>query len=81
MHNLLPYRDNRKIMKFEYHSPSINNECKIVFDTYELKTNAVVRVMWTIFFYFETKVPLELKVMISRLVGDIVKMLKYPPGY
>lgn len=81
MYNFLPYGDNRKIVKFKYRSPSINNECNIEFNDYEFKKNADVRAMWNTFFYFKTKKFIEFEAMISRLFEDIVKILKHPLGY
>lgn len=68
-------------MKLDYHLQSINNKGKIEFNNYELKTKANVRAMSNSFFRFETKVMIELEATISRSTEDIVKMLKYPPGY
>lgn len=73
IHYFLSYGDNRRIVKLEYRSPSINNEEKIEFNNFEPKIN--VRAMWNIFFYFEIKIPLKLKAKIPRLVKDILKML------
>ncbi|XP_050916349.1 protein FAR1-RELATED SEQUENCE 6-like [Lathyrus oleraceus] len=52
---LLPYRDNKKIVKFKYRSPSIDNEWKIEFNNFELKTGADVRVIWNICFSISNK--------------------------
>lgn len=81
VHNILPYGDNRKIVKFEYRSPAINNECKIEFNNYELKKDADVRAMSNIFFRFETKDSIEVEARISISVEDIVKILKRLPDY
>lgn len=81
IHHLLPYRDNRKIVKLKYRSPVIGNERKIDFNKFELKTQAGVRAMWNTYFCFETKVPHELEVTISRSIEDILKMLKRASGY
>ncbi|XP_050885549.1 uncharacterized protein LOC127091071 [Lathyrus oleraceus] len=81
IHYLLPYRDNRKIVKLEYRSPSIGNRGNIEFNKFELKTQAGVRAMWNTFFRFEIKVLLELEATISRSGEDILKMLRRPPGY
>lgn len=81
IHHLSPYKDNRRIVKIEYRSLSIDNRGKIEFNKFELKTHAYVRAMWITYFYFEIKVLVELEVMISRSIKDITKMLKRPPGY
>lgn len=81
IHYLLPYRDNRKIKKIEYRSPSFGNREKIEFSKFELKTQADVWAMWNTFFRFETKISFELEARISRSIGDILKMLKRPPEY
>ena len=73
--------DNRRIVKLEYRTSSIDNGGKIEFNKFELKTQADVRAMWNTYFRFETKVLLELEATISRSVEDIVKMLKRPPEY
>ncbi|CAL5191721.1 unnamed protein product [Lathyrus oleraceus] len=81
IHYLLPYGDNRKIVKLEYLSLSIDNRGKIEFRKFELKTQADVRAMWNTFFYFKIKVLLELEAMILRSVEDILKTCKRPPVY
>lgn len=81
IHHLVPYGDNRRIVKLENRSPSINNREKIKFINFELKTVADLRAMWNTFFCFEIKVSLELKAKIPRSVEDILKMLKRPPRY
>lgn len=55
LHNLLSYRDNRKIMKVEYRSPSINNEWNIKFINFELKTNADARLCGILFSVYKQK--------------------------
>lgn len=55
IHYLLPYRDKRRIVKLEYHSPSIDNEGKIEFNKFKLKTQVDVRVMWDTYFRFKIK--------------------------
>lgn len=81
IHHLLPYRDNRKIVKLGYHSLSIDNKGNIDFSKFELKTRASVRTMWDTFFYFKEKVSLELEATLQRSIEDIQKMCKHPPGY
>lgn len=68
-------------MKLTYCSPSINNEDKIKFNNYELKTDANGRAMWNTTFHFETKVSIEVEATISRSIVNIVKTLKRPPEY
>lgn len=77
LENLLEYSDNRRIVKLEYRSSSIDNERNIQFKT-ELKTDADLRVMWNTFNRYETKGLIELNVTIARSIEDIMKMLKRP---
>lgn len=77
----MPYGDNPRIVKLEYRSPSIYNRENIEFNNFELKTDADVRALLNTFFRFETKIILELKVTIPRLVDDILNILKCPPVY
>lgn len=65
-------------MKLEYGSPSIDNEGKIHLTKFELKTGEYLRVMWSIFHYYETKGSIELDSKIVRSTKDILKMLKCP---
>ena len=81
IHRLLPYGDNRRIVKLDHRSLSIDNRWKIEFNNFELKTDADIRAMWNTYFRFETKVPLELEATLQRSVEDILKMCKRPPGY
>lgn len=53
--SFLPYFDNKKIVKLEYRSSSIDKEGNIEFDNFEMKTGAYLRAMLNTFFYFETK--------------------------
>ncbi|KAI5409230.1 hypothetical protein KIW84_054869 [Lathyrus oleraceus] len=76
IHYLLPYGDNRKIVKLENHSPSIDNIGNIEFNKFELKTQSDVRTMWNTYFRFETKVLLELETTISRSIKDILNISK-----
>lgn len=78
IHLLIPYRDNRKIVKLEYRSSSIDNGGKIEFNKFEIKMQVDVRDMY---FHFEEKIMLELEAIVSISVEDIAKMLKCPPGY
>lgn len=55
LQNLLSYADNQNIVKLEYHSTLIANECKIEFNNCELKIGANLRSMWSIFFPFRNK--------------------------
>lgn len=81
IHHLLPYGDNRRIVKLGYRSSSIDNRGKIEFNNFEFKKDADVRVVWNTYFHFKTKVSLELQAKISRPFKDILKMLKCPHGY
>lgn len=44
--HIAPYGHNRKIVKLEYRSPSIENEEKTEFNNFELKTGAGVSAIW-----------------------------------
>lgn len=81
IHQLLPYGDNRRILKLEYRSSSIDNERKIEFNKFEFKTQTDVRAMWNTYFCFKTKVLLELEATISKSAENIAKMLEHPFGY
>lgn len=70
---------NWKIVKLEYQSPSIENDENIEFNNFELKTGAYIRVIWNIFFSYETKRLIKMNVTIVRSVDDIMKIMKHPP--
>lgn len=71
LHNFLPYSDNKKLVKFEYRSPSIDNKGKIEFINFEQKTGAYLKAMWNTFFCYKMKVPIEVDTMISRSIDSI----------
>lgn len=81
LQDLLPYEDNWKIVKLEYCSPSIDNEGKIEFNNFELKTGANLRAVWNIFSSLETKLVIEVDAIILRSIKYIMKMLKRTEEY
>lgn len=66
------------MIKIEYHSASIDNEGKIKFIKFELKTNAYVNVIWSIFQRYTTKGVIEMDATIVKSTNNILKMLKRP---
>ena len=81
LQELVPYGDNRKVVKIEYRSPSIDKDGKLVFINRELKNGADLRAMWNTFDSFEEKVPIELDATLRRSVDDIMMMLQRPPRH
>src|SRR4051812_24917148 len=55
----LQYPENRKVVKLEYRSPSLNTEEKIKFTQFALKTNDNLKVMWSTFLRYSSKGPIE----------------------
>src|ERR1043165_3712754 len=45
LHSLLQYPDNRKVVKLEYHSPSLDAEGKVKFTLFQLKNDDDLEVM------------------------------------
>ncbi|XP_058777018.1 uncharacterized protein LOC131651371 [Vicia villosa] len=80
LQELLPYNDNRKVVKIEYRSPSVDKDGKLVFINYELKNDVDMQAMWNTFTNFEEKVLIEVNATISRSTDDIIMMLQCPRG-
>ncbi|XP_058776680.1 uncharacterized protein LOC131651008 [Vicia villosa] len=80
LQKLVPYDDNRKVVKIEYRSPSVDKYGKLVFINRELKNDADIQAMWNTFTSFEEKVSIELDVTISRSVDDIIMMFQHLRG-
>ncbi|XP_058726295.1 uncharacterized protein LOC131597625 [Vicia villosa] len=76
----VPYGDNRKVVKIEYRSPSVDKDGKLVFINCELKNDSDIWALWNTFTSFEEKVSIELDATISRSVDDIIRMLQRPCG-
>lgn len=75
--NLLWYLDNQIVVEPCYHLPSINNEGKIQFIKFELKTDEHLVFMWFTFPYYKTKSSINLDATIAKSTKYILKMLKY----
>lgn len=65
-------------MKLEYHLHLIENEWKIQFKNFELRTSANLRVIWNTFCCYETKCVIEVDATIVKSIEYIMKMLKHP---
>lgn len=50
INKLLRCPENRKVVKLEYHSLSIDNKRKICFTMIELKTNDDLKITWNVFY-------------------------------
>ncbi|CAI8588830.1 unnamed protein product [Vicia faba] len=79
LQELIPYSENRKVVKIEYRSPSVDKYEKLVFINRKLKNEDDLQVMWNTFTSFEEKVLIELDTTITRSVNDIIIMLQRPP--
>lgn len=64
------------MVKIEYRSPSIDNERKMGFNKFELKTDEYLKVMWSTFCRYKIKGPLEVDATVGRSIDDIMQMLK-----
>src|SRR3954471_4247779 len=49
LNTLLRYPENRKVVKLEYRSPSLNDEGHIKFTPFEIKNDEDLAVLWTTF--------------------------------
>lgn len=76
--NILYHIDNKKVVKIEYHSPSIDNEGKIWFSKFELKMDGDLKLMWSTYHRYETNGLIKVDATITRSVNDIIKILKHP---
>lgn len=72
------YPDNQRDVMLFCSSPSIDNEEKIQINKFELKTNEYLIIMWSTFLHYEIKGPIEVGAKITKLIEDILKMLKRP---
>lgn len=50
LENFLHYSNNRRVVKIEYHSFSIDNKGKMKFSKIQLMTDADISVMWSTFY-------------------------------
>lgn len=73
-----PLPESRRVIKLEYRSSSLDNEGKIQFTNFELKTNEDLQVMWSIFYRYASKGLIEVDTKIERPTNDIVNMLQHP---
>lgn len=74
--NLLYYLDNQSLVKIEYHSPLIDNQGKIEFNKFELKSYEDLWVMYNTFHCYTTKGSIKMVVKLVRSTDDIMKMMK-----
>ena len=78
LNTLLHYPENRKVVKLEYRSPSLNDEGGIKFTPFEIKNDEDLAVLWTTFDRFSSKGPIELDAKLQRSADDVIKMLTHP---
>lgn len=77
MENSLHCIDNPIMTKIEYCSPTINNERKMKFRKFEMKTNENVRVVWSKFNLYTTKGPIKVDAKLERSTNNILKVMKH----
>src|SRR3954469_18898947 len=66
LNTLLQYLENRKVVKLEYRSPSLNDEGDVDFTPFEVKNNEDLAVLWSTFDRFSSKDPIELDAKLQR---------------
>lgn len=59
LNTLLWYKVNQRVIKLEYRSSSIDNEEKIRFTMFELKTDDDLKIMWSNFYRYPQKIWLK----------------------
>lgn len=64
------HTDNRRVIKIKYHLPSIDNEGKIRFGKFEMKSDENLKVMWSTNHRYEIKDLIEMDATIVRSVDD-----------
>ena len=78
LNSLLQYPENRKVVKLEYRSPSLDTEGKVKFTPFELKNDDNLEVMWSIFQRYSSKGLIEVNAKLQRSREDVIKMLQRP---
>ena len=78
LNSLLQYPENRKVVKLEYRSPSLDTEGKVKFTPFELKNDDDLEVMWETFQQYANKGLIELDAKLQRSAEDVIKMLRRP---
>lgn len=75
--NLFPNTDNRKVVRIEFRAPSINTQGNMKYNTFKLKTDEDLNVLWRTYHHRPTKGSIEFDAMIVRSINDIIKMIKH----
>src|SRR4051812_46835972 len=78
LNTLLQYPENLKVVKFEYRSPSLNDDEDVEFTPFEIKNDEDLAVLWTTFDRFSSKGSIELDAKLQRSGADVIKMLTHP---
>ncbi|XP_058774717.1 uncharacterized protein LOC131648989 [Vicia villosa] len=78
LNSLLQYPENRKVVKLEYRSPSLDDEGDVQFTPFDVKNDEDLAVIWITFDRFSSKGPIELDAKLQRSGADVIKMLTHP---
>lgn len=81
LNDFLSDTENKKACKIKFLEDWIDTDEKVKYDLIELKTDEDMNVIWRKFHRMLNKGPIEFDATISRLVVDIIKMLKCPEAF
>ncbi|XP_058726385.1 uncharacterized protein LOC131597728 [Vicia villosa] len=78
LNSLLQYPENRKVVKLEYRSPSLDDEGDVQLTPLEVKNDEDLAVLWSTFVRYYSKGLIELNAKLQRSGADVIKMLCRP---